>query len=332
VADVNIREPHSALAYKMMSEASEHRRVPPQFKRLPGSGQMLAAIQNQVQRLKPHTLILCSEAFANFGQVKPALIKTLCNVFPDAEFEIYCALRRPDDYLISWHGQRLKVGEKLAPLSQGGAAGYFDNIHFNFRTVIEPWINRVPKARLILRPYDEIVAAGGSTEDFTREVGCAFPEGMIPAGRANTSLPRAAMEIARCANHELPPPQAHALVQYLLAGKDLEPVKNRNVELFGAPLRAELAERFGPIHDYLSGLREGRPFFADYDELTHAAPVSETEATLDLLRQIRPEQIAGPEVDAIPGFLSALQDRLSAPPPAAPAAGLETGPEHPTEG
>ena len=51
VDDVNIREPHSALAYKMMSEVSEHRRVPPQFKRLPGSGQMLAAIQKERELL-----------------------------------------------------------------------------------------------------------------------------------------------------------------------------------------------------------------------------------------------------------------------------------------
>ena len=319
VDDVNIREPHSALAYKMMSEVSEHRRVPPQFKRLPGSGQMLAAIQNQVRRLKPDTLILCSEAFANFGQVKPALIKTLCTAFPGASFEIYCALRRPDDYLISWHGQRLKVGEKLEPLSHGGAAGYFDNIHFNFRTVIEPWIERVPNARLILRPYDEIIAAGGSTEDFTRQLSCTFPEGMIPAGRANTSLPRAAMEIARCANHELPPPQAHALVQYLLAGKGLDPVKNRDVELFGAPVRTEMADRFGPIHDYLSGLRDGAPFFADYDDLTRTAPVSEGSAALDLLRQIRTERIAGAEGTAIADFLAQHEARLSAPSSAGPS-------------
>ena len=135
VNDVNVREPHSALAYRMMAEVSE-RKVPPQFKRLPTAAQMLLAIQNQVRALRPEALILCSEAFANFGQVDPALIRSLADHFPKAEFEIYCALRRPDEYLISWHGQRLKVGETVSALSQGGAASYYDNIHFNFRTAL----------------------------------------------------------------------------------------------------------------------------------------------------------------------------------------------------
>ena len=62
-------------------------------------------------------------------------------------------------------------------------------------------------------------------------------------------------------------------MQYLLAGKGLDPVKNRDVELFTAPVRAEMAERFAPIHDYLSGLRDGAPFFAMVaSHAPHAAP------------------------------------------------------------
>ena len=229
-ADVNIREPHSALAYKMMAEVSEHRKVPGQFRRLPASPQMLLAIQNQIRFLKPQTVILCSEAFANFGQVRPALIETLTGIFPDAEFEVYCALRRPDDYLISWHGQRLKVGEKLPSLRDGGAVSYYDNIHFNFRTVVESWADLVPGVRLMLRPYDAILAAGGSTQDFMIQAGADFPDGLIPAGRANPSLPRAAMEIARRGNHELPPEPAQALRQHLLElPAEQVPVPNRDV-------------------------------------------------------------------------------------------------------
>lgn len=217
---VNIREPHSALAYRMMSEVSP-RKVPSQFNNLPATGQMFHALRAQANQLKPRAMVLCSEAFANFGEVQPSLIKRLGNAFPKAEFTIYCALRRPDDYLISWHNQRLKVGEKIDRLSEGGAEGYFGNIHFNFRTVVEPWAQQLPQARMIVRPYGAIMAAGGSTQDFMDQVGVTFPEDMIPAGRANRSLPRAAMEIVRRANHALPPGKAHALTQFLMNSGDL---------------------------------------------------------------------------------------------------------------
>lgn len=303
--DVNIREPHSALAYKMMAEVSEHRKVPGQFRRLPASPQMLLAIQNQIRFLKPQTVILCSEAFANFGQVRPALIETLTGIFPDAEFEVYCALRRPDDYLISWHGQRLKVGETLPSLRDGGAVSYYDNIHFNFRTVVESWADLVPGVRLMLRPYDAILAAGGSTQDFMIQAGADFPDGLIPAGRANPSLPRAAMEIARRGNHELPPEPAQALRQHLLdLPAEQVPVPNRDVEMFGAALRGELAERFAPIHAYLSE-RIGQPaFFRDLAELSRPRPVPEAEAVAALLERLAARPPADP---ALASYLDSLR-------------------------
>ncbi|MBK0329314.1 hypothetical protein I5535_18725 [Rhodobacteraceae bacterium F11138] len=282
-----IREQHSALAYRMMSEVSQ-RKIPPQFAHLPASGQMFLALRAQVNQIKPKALVLCSEVFSNFGEVQPDLIKRLCVAFPKAEFEVYCALRRPDDYLVSQHGQRLKVGEQLKPLSAGGTAPYFDTIHFNYRTVIQAWADQFPNARLILRPYHEIVAAGGSAEDFMEQCGVDFPADLAPVGRANPSLPRAAMEIVRRANQDLPAPQAQALRQYLLqTGPHLNPVKNSDVEMFGADLRAEMVRRFTPIHDWLSELT-GSAFFPDIQDMAQPRPTPEHQATTGLLSRIDP--------------------------------------------
>ena len=305
IADVNIREPHSALAYKMMAEKVETRKVPKQFRQLPSTQQMMFALRNQIQTLEPHSVILCSEAFANFGEVRPELIDTLREQLPEAEFELYCTLRRPDDYLVSWHGQRLKVGEKLRPLSDGGADPYFEHIHFNFRTVIEPWAQRLPDARLILRPYSEVLAAGGSTRDFADQISADFPDGMIPAGRANRSLPRAALEIVRRGNHALPPAQAHQLAQYLLrADTGLEPARNEDVEMFGADLRATIAGRFAPIHDYLSDLSGRARFFDDINRIRDTRPVPEREAASQLLAQIDPDRL--PPAPALRDFIRSL--------------------------
>ena len=304
---VNVREPHSALAYRMMSEVSQ-RKVPPQFKRIPAVVQMTLAIRNQVEAIKPDAVILCSEAFSNFGQVDPELITRLTDILPDAEVEIYCALRRPDEYLVSWHGQRLKVGEKLPSLRDGGVEEYLDTIHFNFRTVVEPWVAKLPMARLILRAYDQISAAGGSTEDFCTQVGATFPDNMIPVGRANKSLPHAAMEVVRRGNAGLPGPRATELSRFFLqGGAKLDPIANDQIDMFGAPLRADLAERFEPIHRYLSDLTGTPNFFGNYDEIRQARSVSETEAAADLLTKLDVQSVPNPQLGA---FLGKLQGEL----------------------
>lgn len=293
---MNVREPHSALAYQMIAKVSD-RKVPPQFKRLPGVPQMLHALRKQVEILQPNTVILCSEAFANFGQIEPELITHLMTAFPKAEVEVYGALRRPDEYLISWHGQRLKVGEKLRPLDNGGLEPYFNTIHFNFRTVVEAWSDRLPDARLILRPYREILKSGGSIDDFTSQISIDFPANLPPPGRANQSLPRAAMEIVRRANHDLARPISHGLTRYFLeAGDTLKPTPNNQVEMFSASIRQDLARRFAPIHDYLSELTGTAAFFDDIDEMTHECPVPQAQAAAQLLAQIAPKNLPNKEL------------------------------------
>lgn len=283
---VNVREPHSALAYRMMSEIST-RKVPRQFKQLPASAQMFHALRNQVDALQPDTIILCSEVFSNFGGVDAALVSRLCGLFPDAEFVVYCALRRPDDYLISWHGQRLKVGRAPDRLADGGVRQYFSTIHFDYRSVVEPWAERVPSAKLIVRNYADVVANGGSETDFLQHAEIRVPDGMIPAGRTNPSLPRAAMEIVRQGNSDLQQGSARALARFFLSrDTGLEPCPNSKVEMFGEALRAEMAEAFQPVHDYLCSLTGARAFFPDMEELARPRPVPEADAARQLAAQI----------------------------------------------
>lgn len=288
---VNIREPHSALAYRMIRDASP-RQIPGQFKMLPASAQMFQALRNQIRFLQPKAVILCSEAFSNFGEVDPLLVKQLCDVFPDASFEVYSALRRPDDYMVSWHGQRLKVGERLEPLQGQGTRLYYHTIHFDYRKVVEAWARHVPNVRLIVRNYKDIVAAGGSTSDFTEQVGIDFPEDMIPAGRVNKSLPRAAMEIVRQGNWELAPEDGRALSDYFLKTDDsLNLHRNGDIEMYGTDIRAEIVERFAPFHDYLGELTGQSAFFPDFDEMARPLPIPERTAVAHLLSQIDPETL-----------------------------------------
>ena len=283
---MNVREPHNALAFRMLTQAAGGK-PPPWHGPLPAYAQMVRALRQQVRFLKPHTVILCSEVMSNFGAHHPELIDDLRAIFPEADYELYCVLRRPDAYLVSWHAQRLRFGDKLDALSAGAAKRYFASIHFDYKKLLAPWVERFPEARFHIRNYADVLAAGGSTEDFTALCGSDFPAGLAAAERTNTSLPRAAMEIARRGNCDLSADDARDLRNFLFDPENgLRPIANSEIEMFGAALRADMAGRFAPIHDYLSKLT-GRPaFFPDIAEVARPAPLPEAAAVAQLLAQI----------------------------------------------
>ena len=299
---MNAREPHNALAFQMLAQANGGK-APKWHGGLPGVVQMIRTIRQQAKFLQPEAVLLCSEVMANFGPQHPGLIDRVRDIFPNSDHVLYCVLRRPDDYLVSWHAQRLRFGDKVKALSGGAALGYAGSIHFNYRKVVEPWVRVFPDAPLHLRNYTDVLAAGGSVEDFLDRTGLAVPRGLETGVRANSSLPRAAMEIARRGNHDLPPDQAQALRQHLLDLRPEQlPVPNRDVEMFGAELRAQMAERFAPVHAYLSELTGQPAFFPDIEEMTRPRPVPEAEAVAALLDRL--------PVQGLPGPLAAYIDSL----------------------
>lgn len=289
VLGVNVREPHSALAYRMMSETMGFP-VPQQFQMLPMPGQMLHAIRSQVATMRPKGVVLCSEAFSNFGAFCPDQVDRICQQFPQSGFTLYCALRRPDEYMVSWHCQRIKVGEPCDQLLGGAWKSYLNTIHFDYRLAVEVWMDKVPGQNKVLRNYADIVASGGSEPDFMAHSGLSFPDDLIPAVSANKSLPLAVTEIARRANAALPRPEAHHLVQFLM-GLDAATIgtPSPQVEMFGASARGRLHERFLPIHDWLSAAAGTAAFFPDLARMLDTRPVPEPVATRLALDNLTPD-------------------------------------------
>lgn len=289
VLPVNICEPHSALAYKMMAERAG-RPVPPQFQMLPHPGQMFHAIRQQIAVLKPHTVILCSEAFSNFGAVEPELISQLLEQFPDADLRLYCALRRPDEYIVSWHGQRIKVGESVGPLMPDGVRSYFDTIHFDFRLAVEAWLERVPEGTLRLRNYADVRAAGGSEVDFMQQSGVEFPQGMLPVEPANLSLPHATFEIVRRAFTALPRKPAANLARFILKRSgQLDLPSNSDVEMLGEVQRQRMSDRFAATHEFLGRAAGVAKFFPDIEAVAVCRPIPEREAVRQALAAMTPD-------------------------------------------
>lgn len=284
---INTREAHNALAFKMIAEHTGGD-VPPYHKGLPNSRHMFRAIEHQIELLQPKAVILTAEVFANFAPRSTALIDRLATFFQGADIRVIATLRRIDDYLASWHGQRLRFNQKLKPLRAGGMAPYKTGIHFDYKKMLHGWHQTMPQAEFILRNYTDVLAAGGSIKDFMTQSGVKFPRSLLPVRHANPSLHRGLMEIARQGNHHLKKPNAQFLRQMLdRLAPDLNLPASQDVELFGAAVRDDMVSSFAPIHDYLGQISGRSPFFPDMEEVRIPRPHDEIEVATDALAQLR---------------------------------------------
>ncbi|NVO28081.1 hypothetical protein HJ526_11660 [Donghicola sp. C2-DW-16] len=283
---INIREPHNALAFRMINEASG-REVPSYHEGLPSQRQMFNAIRQQVRMFEPHTVILAAEVFANFGAVDTKLIRMIRDQFPNANVTIVATLRRIDEYIASWHGQRLKFGHKVQALRETGGMGYRKGIHFNYQLMVEPWLKAFPDARAILRDYSDVSAAGGSIVDFFVQTGIQKPEKLQNERRVNDSLHRATYEIARRANHELNQESARELRHFLkYSTKEFGLPLNKDIELFGDQNRQKMFQAFAPIDQWLGQTVGTDAFFADQEAVLRCNPIAELDVACETIGKI----------------------------------------------
>ena len=284
---INAREAHNALAFKMLTEETGGT-MPTFHAGLPHSNQMFRTIQQQIDLLQPKAVILTAEVFANFAPRSTSLIDRLATFFQGADIRVIATFRRIDDYLASWHGQRLRFGQKVNPLRTVGIGPYKNSIHFDYKKMLEGWHQNLPQAGFILRNYADVVASGGSVKDFIAQSGVKFPRGLLPVRQANQSLHRGLMEIARRGNHHLETPDARLLRQILgMMTPDLNLPPSRDVELFGAQARNIMVDAFAPIHDYLGRVTSRPPFFPDLQEARNIRPYDEITVATDALEQVR---------------------------------------------
>lgn len=278
-ATLNQQEPHNTLAFKLIEEAGGSK-VPPFIDRPLAAFQMARGMRLQVKSLAPETVILCSEVMSNFAFVPGDLTQKLRKTWPDAEYEIYLTLRRPDEYIASWYGQCFRFSPHNGRRLEGDFAKSFVNtVHFDYEKLLKPWLQTFKGSKFHIRNYKDVLAAGGSCEDFTREVSVKFPRKLLAPERSNRSIPYAFYEIMRRATQAMPHPKVMALMRYLeKTPASAQVPRNAEVEVFGQEARSFLAEKFVPIHDHLNDVTGRSPFFPDIDEVGKPRPIAEMDA------------------------------------------------------
>lgn len=261
-AGLNVIEPHNALALRLKNEEDGHG-VPHYYPNLPSGFQMLEMIVNQINSLEPKITILCSEVFALLGMTRERKsIQRLQNRFAQHDVTIYCNLRRPDEHISSWHRQRLKFKEKLNRLDSGALPHYLETAHFQYARMIRGWMDHFPHARVVVREFEDVKAAGGSVKDFVQTLEIPIPENVSFPAFMNPSIPSAFAEIGRRAIFELPEQDATQVVDWLIgAGKRIKHHSDGDVEVFGQSGREIMLDRFRTVSDELKSLR-GRRYFS----------------------------------------------------------------------
>lgn len=284
---INAREPHNALAFRMINEENGAP-IPPYHKNLPSSAQMLNAISQQIKYFSPSVVILAAEVFSNFSAICPKSIHKLSGFFGDHKVRFVLTLRKIDDYLVSWHGQRLKFGEKINPLnSLDVLKAYTTGIHFDYRLLLSGWVAAFPKSEFIVRNYDDVLANGGACNDFVNVSGLELPSDMTPVENKNPSFHRSLMELVRIGNFKFNEAQAKELRRFMLdVVKKAKLPANNLIEMFGKEGRHLLYKSFNPINDYLKPYAKGGDFFVDIENLRIVNEIDESDAVsmaLDVL-------------------------------------------------
>ncbi|QFU74689.1 hypothetical protein EY643_02915 [Halioglobus maricola] len=256
------REPHNALALKMLAEFKGNSGPVSYYGELPSSEEMLENIGHQLHSHRPHTVVLCAEAFANFGDISDTLIERLRDTFSDFDITLYCTLRRVDHYLPSWYAQCINFGRRLAPLRGGGFDSFVDTIHIDYCRLLNPWLRLIPDANLILRDYDEVLEAGGSIPDFLASIQLESHSMVVVPCMLNSGIPHRFIEICRVANWELDAKDSARLRQGIvsLANEAVVDAKPRP-DLLGKN-RDKLAVLFDPVDRSLGQLIGRERFFS----------------------------------------------------------------------
>lgn len=232
--------------------------------------------------------ILSSEEFVRFGEVDRAheLVRFVQQQLCDFDVSIVCYLRRPDNYLVSWYNQLIKIGIAVQRLRLT-VDRFIPTIHVDFMKALRPWVDVFGQERIIIRNYEPIRSnRNGILHDFIETIGATIELNAFKLDvAANLSIPNALVELKRLSNHFAPPPhdgrKANQALQFIASHWDLP--KDSEIEMLDAKNRFALYKAFEPIHKELTEIHGGDQllFPAIEDSLfSHNTLMSDADAAL----------------------------------------------------
>lgn len=196
----------------------------------------------------PMTLI-SSEEFMRMGQY-PAATEILADVLrrrpKGLTVKVIVYLRDPASHLQSWYNQMIKMNFPVSDLN-AAVDGDIEDIHFDYRRALAPWIDILGARNVIIRPYVHDRANPAALhEDFLGALGIDLPPGMVTAEQdPNPRLDDRVIELVRLMqNMGYPRPTITAVrsqaLAYLETQDKLRPGAANGIDKARAQARAGL--------------------------------------------------------------------------------------------
>ncbi|MEP4249929.1 sulfotransferase family protein [Tateyamaria sp.] len=181
---------HSAFAFSILRAAGVDKIMydyrdptPPQA--------MWANLFDHIRSVGQQNTLISSEEFMRIGQFPKAvdiLQAIMDNRPPDLNVKAIAYLRDPGSHVASWHNQLIKMKFPVADIS-AALDGDIEDIHFDYRRALEPWMKVLGRENVIIRPYirdpDNTAALH---YDLCQNIGITAAEGAITV--ANDPNPR----------------------------------------------------------------------------------------------------------------------------------------------
>ncbi|MGX9354647.1 hypothetical protein ACS3SW_05645 [Roseobacteraceae bacterium S113] len=304
--DLNWREAHNALAFRMKSEALGTP-VPPWHPNVPSSDALFDRLRRDIARHRPDMVVMVAEAFGEFGDHPGLSLAPLVRALAPYEVQVHATFRRPDLLLASWHGQRLRFDRKLPALRHAALAPYLNRALCDPQKMLAPWIDAFGAQALRIRNYDDLRQAGGSVAAFCAAIGIALDDGLVAPARTNASVPYALRILINRSFDSLSEAHRVRLIDWCLreaAQMDLPP--DSAVELFGGLNRAMLVETYRPRAAYLGELSGKSPFFPDLEDMGLPRKLPELQAARAALPGLRARAAAAPPCARVKDYIESF--------------------------
>lgn len=280
----DFRAPHNALTLRLINNETVRSN---RSDSIGNSKQIIMAMNKQINDTKPDKLLLVSEIMSHCGFRDNEPIETLLSSFNAQENNIYCLIRRPDEYLQSWYGQELKfIGERkfYSGIRKRYQNKYKNTCHFDYTKMIDPWVKSRNTTNISIANYSLI---NDTIEWFAAKAKLEITEEHNwQKLRRNKSLHKCFNNLLRFIRNNYNDYAKESIKSLInFSALDFLP-DNKSIDILGAKLRREIHTDFRIHHEYLSTLA-GKTFFDDYDEIIENSYTFLGDIEQEILCQLR---------------------------------------------
>lgn len=168
---------HSAFAFSVLKAAGVT--GPLMFDYADGTTpqQMWGMLLDHVRRSPQERVLISSEELIRLGQFPKAveILKEQLGRRGDIRLKVIAYLRAPRSHLQSWYNQLIKMNIPVSDMTTA-LGGEIEDIHFDYRRALQPWIDIAGAENVILRPYSfDRNDPNALHRDFLNQLGIALP-------------------------------------------------------------------------------------------------------------------------------------------------------------